>query len=103
MKNILELCEYLFQEDRTTLLDFIFVILKGSTALQECVLGSDTMLINSFKSRKKNLTILERENLIHIEKIFSYLEVSNNYLNFYKNIITFDKVTYKKDSITQKI
>ena len=53
MKNILELCEYLFQTDRTTLLDFIFVILKGSTALQECVLGSDTMLINSFKSRKK--------------------------------------------------
>ena len=103
MKNILELCEYLFQKDRSALLDFIFIILKGSTALQECVLGSDIMLINSFKSRKKNLSILERENLIHIDKIFSYLETSINYLIFYKNIITFDKVTYKKDSIKLKI
>ena len=53
MKTILELSEYLFQKDKTPLLDFIFVILKGSTALQECVLGSDMMLINSFKNRKK--------------------------------------------------
>ena len=103
MKTILELSECLFQKDKATLLDFIFVILKGSTALQECVLGSEMMLINSFRNRKKNLTIIERENLIHIDKIFSYLESSVNYLIFYKNIITFDKVSYKKDSIKQKI
>ena len=103
MKNILELCECLFQKDRTTLLDFIFVILKGSTTLQECVLGSNIMLINSFKSRKKNLSMIERENLIQIDKIFSYIETSIYYLIFYKNIITFDKVSYKADSIKQKI
>ena len=103
MKNILDLCEYLFQKDRTILLDFIFVILKGSTALQECVLGSATMLINSFKNRKKVLTSNEKENLIHIDKIFSYLETSQNYLYFYKKIIAFDKVTYKKEEMFKKI
>ena len=103
MKNILDLCEYLFQKDRTILLDFIFVILKGSNALQECVLGSTTMLVNSFKNRKQILTSAEKENLIHIDKIFSYLETSQNYLYFYKKIISFDKVTYKKDEIFKKI
>ena len=103
MKNILELCEYLFQKDRTILLDFIFVILKGSTALQEYVLGSNAMLINALKNRKGELSAKDKENLIHIDKIFSYLETSQNYLYFYKKIISFDKVTYKRDEIFKKI
>ena len=96
MKNILELCEYLFKDNLTILLNFIFIILKDSQTLQENLLSEN--------ENDKNIIVEKKnKNLIKIHKIFEYLKISHNFLYFYKKIMTLNCVSFKRDYISKKI
>ena len=103
---ILELAEILFFPDRSILLNFIFKLIKNSEVLQDYVTGGKLNLMFTIKNSKgyKNYTEKEIQNkLIRIERILLYIETSNNYLFYYKRLLTLNKVKHKQEQIKRKI
>ena len=102
LQYILEFSEYIYNKDRSVLLDFIFDLLKDSESLQECILSGKLKLTG--KNQKENL---KHEKVLHIdiriEKILKYIETSYNYLFYYKKLMNLNKIGYKAEEIKEKI
>ena len=98
ISSILEFSEYIYIEDRSDLLNFIFDILKDSESLQEYI------IVGKLKLSKNNKNIHFRpDKVLFINKILSYIETTYNYLYYYKKLIHLNKIRYKVEEIKDKI
>ena len=103
---ILELAEHLFPSDRSILLNFIFKLIDNSEVLQEYVTGGKLNLISNIKNSKgyNNYTEKESKNkLIRMDRILLYIETSQNYLYYYKKLLSLNKVKHKEMQIQNLI
>ena len=103
---ILELAEHLFPSDRSILLNFIFKLIDNSEVLQEYVTGGKLNLISNIKNSKgyNNYTEKESNNkLIRMDRILLYIETSQNYLYYYKKLLSLNKVKHKEMQIQNLI
>ena len=102
LQFILEFSEFIYNKDRSVLLDFIFDLLNDSESLQECILTGKLKLTE--KNQNENL---KHEKVLHIdiriEKILAYIETSYNYLFYYKKLMNLNKIGYKVEEIKEKI
>ena len=103
---ILKLAETYFVLDRSILLNFIFKIIDNSEVLQEYVTGGKLNLISSIKNSKGYNYYAEKESknqLIRMDRILKYIEISHNYLFYYKKLLSLNKVKHKQGQIKSLI
>ena len=96
LTQILEFSEYIYINDKSDLLNFIFEILDDSETLQDLILSK------KYKPTK-SLFNEDIEGILYIDKILSYIETSCNYLYYYKKLMHLNKIRYREKDIKQKI
>ena len=96
LTQILEFAEYIYSNDKSDLLHFIFEILYDSESLQDSILS---------KKYQPNKIILDdnNEGILFIDKILSYIETNWNYLFYYKKLMHLNKIRYREEEIKEKI
>ena len=98
LTDILEFSDYIYINEKTDLLNFIFDLLNDSEFLQESIFSK------KFKQHKNNDNDNENSvEILFIDKILSYIETNCNYLFYYKKMIHLNKIRYKEEEIKQKI
>ena len=96
LTQILEFAEYIYFNNKSDLLDFIFEILKDSESLQDSIL-SKKYQPNKIASEENT------EGILFIEKILSYIETNWNFLFYYKKLMHLNKIRYREEEIKEKI
>ena len=96
LSQILEFSEYIYIDDKSDLLNFIFELLNNSETLQDYVLSM------RFKPTKMQYTD-NIDGILFIDKILSYIETNWNYLYYYKKLLYLNKIRYREDDIREKI
>ena len=93
---ILEFSEYIFINDKSDLLNFLFEFLNDSETLQEFILSK------KFKQSKIPYN-QPTDGIFYIDKILSYIETNCNYLFYYKKLMHLNKIRYREEEIKEKI
>ena len=96
LSQILEFSEYIYINDKSDLLNFIFELLNDSETLQDYVLSM------RFKPTKMQYND-NIDGVLFIDKILSYIETNWNYLYYYKKLLYLNKIRYREDDIREKI
>ena len=106
LNHIIEFGQKIMDGDFSKLLFFIFELIQDSEVLQIYLLGFKINLKNYIEKysylskRKKKINI---NHLIKIDKIFEFIETSENFLVLYQKLINLNKIQYKKAEIIYKI
>ena len=106
LNHIIEFGQTIMEGDYSKLLFFIFELIQDSEVLQIYLLGFKINLKNYIEKdpylskRKKKINI---NHLIKIDKIFEFIETSENFLVLYQKLINLNKIQYKKAEIIYKI
>ena len=89
-------------DDHTKLLYFVFDLINNSEILQTYFLG-DSSLLKQFILNHESLSKVDVNNLIKIDQILEFIEVSPNFLVLYQKLINLNKVNYKHEEILNHI
>ena len=96
LSQILEFSEYIYINDKSDLLNFIFEILNDSETLQDYVLSK------RFKPSKMQYND-NIDGILFIDKILSYIETNWSFFYYYKKLLHLNKIRYREDDIREKI
>ena len=96
LTSILEFSEYIYNKDKTDLLNFIFGLLDDSESLQDFILSK------KFKASKVPYNE-PLDGIFYIDKILSYIETNCNFLYYYKKLIHLNKIRYREEELKEKV
>ena len=97
LSQILEFAEYIYFNNKSDLLNFIFEILNDSESLQESILSK------KYQPNKIISDVNNNKGILFIDKILSYIETNSNYLFYYKKLMHLNKIRYREEEIKEKI